>query len=131
VVAIFSHRLWTGAAPTLFGFGKPTRDYVHVHDVARALLASVGTPGTFNVSAGAETDVAELYRVMQEAAGTALEPELGPLRPGELERSCLDPSRAAEKLGWRAQVDLREGLHATYRALTEQFESDALASDAR
>ncbi len=131
VVAIFSHRLWSGEAPTLFGFGKPTRDYVHVHDVARALLASVGTAGTFNVSTGAETDVAEVYRVMQGAAGTALEPELAPLRPGELERSCLDPGRAAQALGWRAEVDLREGLHGTYRALAEQFESDALSPDAR
>ncbi|MDQ6777019.1 MAG: NAD-dependent epimerase/dehydratase family protein [Actinomycetota bacterium] len=131
VVAIFSHRLWSGEAPTLFGFGKPTRDYVHVHDVARALLASVGTAGTFNVSTGAETDVAGVYRVMQGAAGTALEPELAPLRPGELERSCLDPGRAAQALGWRAEVDLREGLHGTYRALAEQFESDALSPDAR
>jgi UDP-glucose 4-epimerase len=131
VVAIFSHRLWSGAAPTLFGFGKPTRDYVHVHDVARALLAGVGTPGTFNVSTGVETEVAELYKIMQEAAGTALEPELAPLRPGELERSCLDPSRAAQELGWCAQVDLRDGLHQTYRALLEQFEADALSPDAR
>jgi UDP-glucose 4-epimerase len=131
VVAIFSHRLWSGQAPTLFGFGKPTRDYVHVHDVARALLASVGIAGTFNVSTGTETDVAEVYRIMQEAAGTVLEPDLAPLRTGELERSCLDPSRAAHELGWRAQVDLREGLHETYRALTEQFESDALSPGAR
>ncbi|HWF73978.1 MAG TPA: NAD-dependent epimerase/dehydratase family protein [Solirubrobacteraceae bacterium] len=131
VVAIFSHRLWGGQAPTLFGFGKPTRDYVHVHDVARALLASVGTPGTFNVATGVETDVAELYRLMQGAAGTALDPELAPLRPGELERSCLDPSRAARELGWRAEVDLGDGLAQTYRALVARFEADALSPDAR
>ena len=58
VVAVFSHCLWRGASPTLFGFGKPTRDYVHVHDVARALLAAVGQAGVFNVSTGVETDVA-------------------------------------------------------------------------
>lgn len=131
VVAIFSYRLWSGEAPTLFGFGKPTRDYVHVHDVARALLAGVGTPGTFNVSTGAETDVAELYRILQDAAGTALDAELGPLRPGELEHSCLDPRRAARELGWRAEVDVRAGLEQTYRAMVEQFERDGLAPDAR
>ena len=131
VVAIFCHRLWSGLTPTLFGFGKPTRDYVHVHDVARALLAGVGTAGTFNVSTGVETDVAELYEALQDAVGTAITPELGPLRPGELERSCMDPGRAAQGLGWRAEVGLREGLHQTSRALLEQFESDALAADAR
>jgi UDP-glucose 4-epimerase len=125
VVAIFSRRLWCGEAPTLFGYGKPTRDYVHVHDVARALFAGVGTPGTFNISTGVETDVDQLYQALQQAAGTDLEPELGPLRPGELERSCLDPSRAAQQLGWRAEMDLSEGLAQTYRAMAEKFAAEA------
>ena len=130
VVAIFSHRLWLGEQATLFGFGKPTRDYVHVHDVARALLASVGQAGTFNIATGVETDVAQLYQALQDAAGTTLEPQLAPLRPGELERSCLDPTRAARELGWHSEVDVRDGLKRTYRALVEQFEADALSPDA-
>ena len=130
-VAIFSHRLWRGEAPTLFGFGKPTRDYVHVHDVARALVAGVGKPGTFNISSGVETDVAQLYQSLQDAAGTSLTPELAPLRTGELERSCLDPARAAEQLGWRAGLDVKAGIKQTYQALVEGFEADALSADAR
>ncbi|MEA2198910.1 MAG: UDP-glucose 4-epimerase, partial [Solirubrobacteraceae bacterium] len=131
VVAILSHCLWRGASPTLFGFGKPTRDYVHVHDVARALLASLGTPRTFNISTGVETDVAELYRVLQEEAGMAIAPELAPLRPGELERSCMNPSRVAAGLGWRPRIKLSAGLSQTYRALLEQFEAEAPSSAAR
>ncbi len=130
-VAIFSHHLWRGVPPTLFGFGKPTRDYVHVHDVARALFAGIGTPGTFNFSVGVETDVAQLYQALQDAAGAALPAELAPLRAGELERSCMDPSRAAQHLGWRAQVTLPEGLRETYRALLEEFESDTPSAQAR
>ena len=123
VVAVFSHCLWRGASPTLFGFGKPTRDYVHVHDVARALLAAIGQPGVFNVSTGVETDVATVFELLRTAAGVAaLQGELAPLRPGELERSCIDPSRAREQLGWAAEVGLEEGLAATYRALTDEFE---------
>ena len=122
VVAVFSHCLWRGASPTLFGFGKPTRDYVHVHDVARALLAAVGKAGVFNVSTGVETDVATVFELLRTAAGVPLQGELAPLRPGELERSCIDPSRAREQLGWAAEVGLEEGLAATYRALTDEFE---------
>ena len=122
VVAVFSHCLWRGASPTLFGFGKPTRDYVHVHDVARALLAAVGKAGVFNVSTGVETDVATVFELLRTAAGVALQGEPAPLRPGELERSCIDPSRAREQLGWAAEVGLEEGLAATYRALTDEFE---------
>lgn len=130
VVAIFSYRLWRGEPPVLYGFGKPTRDYVHVHDVARALLAAAGTAGTFNISTGHETDVSRILDVLQETVGTALRPELVPLRPGELERSCMDPGRANRQLGWRAEIDLQEGLSRTYHALVEEFGS-ATPSDAR
>jgi UDP-glucose 4-epimerase len=131
VVAIFSHQLWSGEVPTLFGFGKPTRDYVHVHDVARALLSAQGKPGTFNISGGRETTVQEVFDGLQAAAGTALEPELAPLREGELERSCIDPSAAERELGWRAEIGVRDGLRDTYEALVATFESGVGSSDAR
>jgi UDP-glucose 4-epimerase len=121
VVAIFSHLLSQGRAPRLFGFGKPTRDYVHVQDVARALLAAAGKGGTFNVSTGTETDVLQVLAAVQEAAGTSVEPQLEPLREGELERSCMDPGRASRELGWRAEIEFRDGVRDTYHALVEAF----------
>jgi len=123
VVSIFSLRLWRGEAPTLYGNGLPTRDYVHVHDVVAALLAASGHAGVFNIATGVETDVAALYAELQRAAGTELEPQLAPLREGELERSCMDPSYARESFGWRARVELREGLHSTYEALVAEFQA--------
>ncbi|MFZ0340938.1 MAG: NAD-dependent epimerase/dehydratase family protein [Gaiellaceae bacterium] len=121
VVAIFSHQLSHGETPTLFGFGKPTRDYVHVQDVARAHLAALGRPGVYNVSTGVETPVSRLWELLRAAAEVAVEPELAPLREGELERSCLDSGRAREQLGWQAEIGLEEGLAATYRALVDEF----------
>jgi len=118
VVAIFSHQLSRGATPTVYGFGRATRDYVHVGDVARAMLVAAGHPGTFNVCTGVETTVSELLAQLQRIAGTSLEPRLEPLRPGELERSLMDPSRAREELGFTAEIDLHEGLARTYAALT-------------
>ena len=121
VVAIFSNHLWRRERPTLFGFGNATRDYVHVLDVARAMIAAVGTGGVFNIATGIETKVARIFETLQKTAGTQLEPELAPLRPGELERSCMDPSRAAQALGWRPEIDLEPGVAETYRALVEEF----------
>jgi UDP-glucose 4-epimerase len=57
VVAIFSYQLWHGETPTMFGFGRPTRDYIHVADVVRALIAASGVGGVFNVATGHETSV--------------------------------------------------------------------------
>jgi UDP-glucose 4-epimerase len=125
VVAIFSHHLWSGESPTLFGFGEPTRDYVHVHDVARALLAAVDRPGVFNISTGVETPVSRIFELLRAAANAIIDGQLAPLRTGELQRSCMDPSRAGELLGWHAETALDEGLAATYHALVEEFERAA------
>jgi UDP-glucose 4-epimerase len=125
VVAIFSEHLHTGKTPKMFGHGKPTRDYVYVGDVVSALIAANGTHGTFNIATGVETDVATLWSVLKEAAGSEIEPELADLRPGELQRSCLDTSLAASELGWRATVEIGDGLRRTFAALIEEFEGAA------
>ncbi len=125
VVAIFSEHLHTGRTPRMFGHGKPTRDYVYVGDVVSALIAANGTRGTFNIATGVETDVATLWSVLRVAAGSEIEPELAELRPGELQRSCLDTSLAAAELGWRATVEIGEGLRRTFAALVEEFEGAA------
>src|ERR1700677_852739 len=122
VVSIFTHRLHTGAAPKLFGHGKPTRDYVDVDDVVSALLAAAGKAGAFNIATGVETDVMKVWSELRKVAGSDLEPELAALRPGELPHSCLDASLAERELGWRAQVGIEEGLRRTYEALVEEFE---------
>jgi UDP-glucose 4-epimerase len=122
VVAIFAHHLHTGRAPTLFGHGAPTRDYVYVGDVVSALLAASGRSGTFNIATGVETDVASVWRELSGAAGKQIEPELADLRPGELTHSCLDIGLAGRELGWRPAVPIAEGLSRTYRALVEEFE---------
>jgi UDP-glucose 4-epimerase len=118
VVAIFSARLRAGEQPIVYGEGSPTRDYIHVSDVARAFLAAAegGRAGTYNVGWGAETSVSELLDALQRIAGTSVEPRLEPLRPGELKRSALDSSRIADELGWRPQVALEDGLAATYES---------------
>jgi UDP-glucose 4-epimerase len=122
VVAIFAHKLYSGERPTLYGHGKPTRDYVYVGDVVSALRAAAGNAGTFNIATGVETDVSTVWNELREAAGADVEPELADLRKGELEHSCIDSSRAQRELGWKPEVSIREGLRKTYEALVEEFE---------
>jgi UDP-glucose 4-epimerase len=123
VVAIFTDHLHTGRVPKMFGHGKPTRDYVYVGDVVAALVAANGVAGTFNVATGVETDVLRLWNILKRVAGSDIEPQLADLRPGELQRSCLDASRAERELGWRASVSIEEGLQMTYTALIEEFKA--------
>jgi len=121
VVAIFSEHIHTGRTPKMFGNGDPTRDYIHVSDVVRAMRTALGHRGTFNVATEAETSVRRLWEILADEAGSELEPELAPLRPGELQRSCLDISLAREQLGFSAAVEVDDGLRTTYRELVQEF----------
>ena len=118
VVAIFSACLLEGRTPVVYGGGKPTRDYVYVGDVADAFVAAAesGRPGTYNVGTGVESSVDVLLAALQEIAGTSIEPEQAPLRPGELNRSALDSTLIESELGWRPRMSLAEGLRVTFES---------------
>jgi UDP-glucose 4-epimerase len=115
VVAIFCGRLREGKQPTVFGDGKQTRDYIYVGDVVSAMLAAAETEtsGPINIGTGIETDVLELVSALGELGGGDFEPEFAPPRTGEVQRISIDPARAASELGWRAEMDLSEGLRVT------------------
>jgi len=114
VVAIFCGRLAEGKSPTVFGDGTQTRDWVEVSDVVRAnlLAAEADVTGPINIGHGQETSVLDLLDSLRDASQDRPmpEPEFAPARLGEVQRSCLDVTRAREALGWTAQVSLAQGL---------------------
>ena len=116
VVAIFSEHLLSGEPPPLRGNGEPTRDYVHVTDVARAFVAAADgcRPGTFNVGTGKQTSTAQVLGWLQAVAGTDLEPLQESLQLGELGVSVLDASRIGRELGWRPTIDVERGIRETF-----------------
>ncbi len=115
VIAIFCGCLREGRRPTVFGDGKQTRDYIYVGDVVAAMLAAAESEATgpVNVGTGIETDVLELVRALGELGGESFEPEMAPLRTGEVQRIAIDPARAERELGWTPQTALAEGLRLT------------------
>jgi UDP-glucose 4-epimerase len=116
VVAIFCGRLERGERPVIYGDGRQTRDYVFGSDVVAALLAVLARPGAhgeYNVGTGRESSVLDIVAALRAHTDGDFEPEFADARPGELDRSCLDVTRAREELGWSAQVELGEGLRRT------------------
>lgn len=116
VVAIFAQALLKGSSTKVFGDGSNTRDYVFVDDVVDAFVRASGPDGDgqrFNVGTGVETSDRQLHSAVAAAVGAPDDPEFHPARLGDLKRSCLDVSRAAEVLGWRPQVALADGVART------------------
>ena len=75
---------------------------MYVDDVVDAFVRAATKGGGLvcNIGTGRETSVNDLFAEMARQAGVEAEPEFKPLRAGELDRSCLDPSRAGIQLGW-------------------------------
>jgi UDP-glucose 4-epimerase len=101
-------------APVLHGDGRATRDFVHVDDVADAVLRACAAPpaGRVNIGSGTETSIAEVQAMVSEAAGQAIPPARGDARPGDIQRMCLRIDRAAALLDWSPRTSLAEGIAA-------------------
>jgi len=121
VVAIFAERLLRNEPVTIFGDGTQTRDYVYVDDVVDAFVRGASRGGGLlcNIGTGREVSVNELYGVMAEVVGGAPEPIRAPARPGEVQRSALDPARAGMQLGWESWTPLAVGVASTIEHVRE------------
>jgi UDP-glucose 4-epimerase len=115
VVAIFARAMLTGLAPTIFGDGTQTRDFVFVEDIARASLLATGVPSSalVNIGTGTQTSVNDIFRHLAALTGFTGEPLRAAARPGEVHHIAVDPSRAAQWLGWTPTTPLLDGLRKT------------------
>ena len=100
--------------PLILGDGSQTMDFVFVDDVARANFLAAGadvTDTVVNVGTGIETSLDELARTLLAVMGSDLEPEYGPARAvNSVPRRVADTARAADLLGFVAEVTLADGL---------------------
>ncbi|MCZ8382458.1 NAD-dependent epimerase/dehydratase family protein [Mycobacterium sp. CPCC 205372] len=114
VAAIFRSGLESGDVPRVFEDGGQMRDFIHVDDIAAANLAAVegADPGfaAFNVCSGRPISIREVAAELCEARGAPPPVVTGQYRSGDVRHIVADPARAAERLGFRAAVDPRDGL---------------------
>ncbi|MDB5245030.1 MAG: NDP-sugar epimerase [Parcubacteria group bacterium] len=101
----------------LFGDGEQIRDFVYVDDVARANIAAmesdVGGAEIFNIGSGTKTSIIELAQEIIRFTGSSSSIRHEAPRSGDIVYSQADVSKAAELLGFRAEVSLEEGLRKT------------------
>jgi UDP-glucose 4-epimerase len=101
--------------PKIFGDGSQTMDFIYISDIARANLLALQaavTDDVFNVASGRETSLLELWQTLQRVTHAHhLEPEFLPeRRVNNVRRRLGDVQRTAAHLGFRATVDLDEGI---------------------
>jgi len=114
VLVRWMERIMDGQPPLIFGDGLQTMDFIHTADVARANVLAAGSDiaeGIYNVASGMETSLLEIAEALLRVMGSSLEVEHGPAREvNGVVRRLADTSAAARDLGFKAEVDLEEGL---------------------
>jgi UDP-glucose 4-epimerase len=114
VLIRWMERIERGEPLLIYGDGSQTMDFVFTGDIARANLlaaASDATDEVFNIGSGTETSLLELAQALLRVMGSSLSVEFGPAREvNGVTRRLANVSAAAERLGWKAEVGLDEGL---------------------
>ena len=129
VLVRWMNRVDSGCPPLIFGDGNLTMDLVYVEDVARAnvLAAASDLSGeVMNVATGVETSLKDLAHALLAVMGSDLGVEYGPERAvASVVRRVGDTQRARQRLGFRAQVDVQEGLRRLVRWWRTQKDNPA------
>jgi len=116
VLVRWMQRIAEGTPPLILGDGKTSMDFINIEDLARAnvlALKSDVSDEVFNIASGVETSLNELAAALMKVMGAdpAMVPEYGPERSvNAVARRLADTAKAERMLGFKAEIDLEEGL---------------------
>jgi GDP-L-fucose synthase len=115
---------------TIWGTGRPLREFLHVDDLATAVLhvASLDNPPDWvNAGSGEEISILQLAQLVAEVVGYSGEIRTDPSRPDGTPRKLADSS-LLRSTGWQPQITLRDGLRQTYEAFLSEREQGLVRS---
>ncbi|MFW5746852.1 MAG: SDR family oxidoreductase [Nanoarchaeota archaeon] len=117
VIPAFVSRALREEPLTIFGDGTATRDFTYVRDVAHANLHALVQEGiageTFNIACGRRISIRELAEKIQQLTGSGSEITTGDPRPGDVDHSLADTTKAGKLLGFVPETTIDEGLKET------------------
>ena len=119
VLAIFCRKMLAGEQPTIYGDGEQSRDFTYIDNVVHANLLAAAAPAervagqAMNLATGSRITLNETFRILCELTGYQGEPAYSPPRQGDIRDSLAEISLAREILGYKPQVEFREGLRRT------------------
>jgi UDP-glucose 4-epimerase len=114
VIPKMTLRALCGSPPVIFGDGEQTRDFTFVTDTVRGLVAATEADElvgeTVNIAFGREVTVKRIAELVSAECGTGVEPRYEPARPADVRRHFADVTKAQQRLGYRAEISIEEGL---------------------
>ena len=123
-------KLSNSATVPLWGSGTPKREFLHVDDLAQALVHLLGLsdpPDWVNVGTGREISILDLAHLIAKTIGYTGELVLDTAKPDGTPLKCTDPRRI-HSTGWQAKIGLEDGLRRTYDDFLACLEAGKLRS---
>ncbi len=116
VAALFRSAIEAGLGPTVLEDGRQRRDFVHVDDVAAAVLAALSADPVpsrlraFNVGSGRVTTIGEVAQALSDVMSGPVPVTTGGYRLGDVRHVTASSDLIREELGWSARTPLEDGL---------------------
>jgi UDP-glucuronate 4-epimerase len=113
-ISSFLRNILDGRPITMFGDGSMRRDFTHVDDIVRGILAAIDRAPAgaraYNLGSGAPVTLSELVTAMGTAAGRSVTATRAPVPLGDVDATFADITRARLELGWEPKITLEAGL---------------------
>lgn len=121
-ITLFTRAIVAGEPITMFGDGSMRRDFTHVDDIVRGIVAAFDHTATatavgfraYNLGSGAPIDLAGLIRAIGETVGVTPKVVEAAQPVGDVDATYADISRAKSELGWAPRILLRDGLRTVH-----------------
>lgn len=119
IIPTLFDRVADGKPFQVWGDGSTVRDYCYVDDLTSAVISALHVPSkstfnVYNVASGEAVSILQLIEACQRASGGTIQAELRPARNVDVACVSPNPQRISDELGWRARIDLDEGLRRTW-----------------
>ena len=113
---------------TLWGTGNPRREFLHVDDLADALLHLIeldDPPDWVNIGTGKDLTILELAQIIKDVVGYEGTLDFDPSKPDGTPRKLLDTSRI-NATGWSPKISLEDGIARTYQSYLREKNNGTL-----
>jgi len=120
VIPLFIDKIIKNEPPTINGDGSVSRDFTYIDNAVQANLLALFTDSEeainqiYNVACGERTTLKEMWEILKSASNSNLEPIYGPNRKGDIPHSLADISKIKDKLGYKENVKIEDGLKDVY-----------------
>ncbi len=129
VIPLFIEALLNQKPPIINGKGQHSRDFTYVSNVVEANILSLFTDNkkainqVYNIGYGQQTSLLQLVQQLKKISQSGIEPIYAEERPGDVEHSLADISKAKNLLGYNPKISVEEGLKKTFNWFKEKLKT--------